>query len=151
MLCTSILLPRINQVVPVTPRNSQLLIQIWPESLPLFINANNPRWYQKHQKATPTLFLPGIICPGIGSNLQSKPVSFSPNVVTLVKSILFSFLSESIENFPLITSLFTMSLLGLEPGVQVLGTAASLRVLSSVLNVLATEKLARGDEAKSTH
>jgi hypothetical protein len=26
-----------------------------------------------------------------------------------------------------------------------------LRVLSSVLNVLATEKLARGDEAKSTH
>jgi hypothetical protein len=44
-----------------------------------------------------------------------------------------------------------MSLLGLEPGVQVLGTAASLRVLSSVLNVLATEILARGDDAKSTH
>jgi hypothetical protein len=45
-----------------------------------------------------------------------------------------------------------MSLLGLEPGVQVLGIAASLRVLSSVLNVLATDRiLARGDEAKSTH
>jgi hypothetical protein len=103
-----------------------LLCRVKPDST-FPTDANLPYGIeQNNQKATPTLFLPGI---GSILHVSSLLLFFSPNVPTLASSMLFSFLPDPIEKVLTTTSRFSISLLGLDPGVQVLVTAYSFKVL----------------------
>ena len=99
-----------------------------------------------NQNATPTLFLPGTKPPSICSTRQvsSDPIPLSPNVLTLVNSILFLFLSESIDR-ALIARSFLRHRPGLECAVHVVGMVDSSSSLSRVLTVLILMALIFGE------